>query len=195
MGDATNERCESRNVCVCCCCCGSTTNELRHGVHRGYSSINSQIISDASVPPTVIKDRSPYKNCTLPNGPEYTFASLYSLRLLMHGYLISVEDSDFFLVKHYNLIENSFWIWIIPKETNIAISIATREHIMGRWSITRGNRCRCIWIVAIVPHTGYQETYRTILCKPFNVFHCNWTSFGWQWSHIPYRNTINDYLY
>lgn len=89
MGDATNERCVSRNVCVCCCCCGSTTNELRHGVHRGYSSINSQIKRDASVPPTVIKVRSPYKNRTLPNGPEYTFASLYSLRLLMQGYLKS----------------------------------------------------------------------------------------------------------
>lgn len=94
MGDATNERCVSRNVCVCCCCCGSTTNELRHGVHRGYSSINSQIISDASVPPTVIKDRSPYKNRTLPNGPEYTFASLYSQRLLMHGYLLSDRNQS-----------------------------------------------------------------------------------------------------
>lgn len=71
-GDAINERCDSRTVCGCCC---GSTYELRHAAHRGYSSIKSQIMSDASVPPTEINDRSPYKNRTLPIAPEYDFVS------------------------------------------------------------------------------------------------------------------------
>lgn len=61
----------------------------RHGGHKGYSSISSHTIRDASVPPTVTSCRSPTMNRAQANGPEYTFASTNSALGVMHGYLES----------------------------------------------------------------------------------------------------------
>lgn len=58
---------------------------VRHDGHRGYSSSNSQTIREASVPPTVIRLRLPNRNLAQAIVPEYTLASAYSARDVMHG--------------------------------------------------------------------------------------------------------------
>lgn len=63
---------------LCCCsrhsngmaCLGSEATALRHAGHRGYSSIKSHTIKEASVPPTVTNTRSPYKKRMQANAPE-----------------------------------------------------------------------------------------------------------------------------
>lgn len=58
-------------------------------VRYDYSSTRSQSMSDASVPPTVTIELSPYKKRAQAIIPEYTLVSKYSLLGLMHGYLKS----------------------------------------------------------------------------------------------------------
>lgn len=101
--DATADGCGSCD----CCSGGSMTNELCHGFHRGYSSIKSHIINDASVPPTVISDRSPHIKRTLPIGPEYVFTSLYSLRGLIVGYL-SIGASNKLVGGYYKYVVSNY---------------------------------------------------------------------------------------
>lgn len=75
-----------------------------------------------------------------------------------------------------------------PKQSQIAVSVTRNQHILSRCSIgcRHDGRCRCI--ITIVPHASHQKADRTIVCQPFNVFHCHWTAFGRQRFYVPCSN-------
>lgn len=78
-------------------------------------------------------------------------------------------------------------LWNSPEQSDITIGIARCKHIMSSRSGTSAYYGWRIWIVSIVPHAADQEANGTIMCEPFNVLHCNWTTFRRQWSNIPWN--------